>query len=1506
MKTNRLFTLFFSAVISAIVSFWLAPSASAQTVWSQYLDTPPSGSEQIEWNASSYVLTATGSEEAGVLGTIENEIRSSLSSAGISWMTLQYIETPASDTYEMHFSVSSNTTGSVRSVLFGGTFRVNQLYQGYGSGPALVGGNGQTFTVFPSETVSIRLINLIPGDTYTLYNDSGIAIDSFLATGATHEYRSTFDEGEYHFNFDNSDFSIEYHGFLSYRFVTLAGTYDLSADGGVFRYPITGYFSGNTYHPISSVGDISFLNALSSFLNSGQSSLWDSAMTVSFGYDGASASGYVEICCQPNFGSAERVSHLEIKRLNGREIVFSQSSGGRLLMVEAVHDPSLGTVTVRDSQFGVAYTASDGTHSVSATGNGGDLVLDISSFSLPLYVRGSCLGREICLLVILPENDIPSPEGAVEALGANRILSRTHNDSGVTAEDMEYYDGLGYRKLSVMAGAGGGGGRNDIVKPFRRDFLSREYRDYLPYARLRGIGDSLYVSSPFTAQAAYYRATQSLQPGEEFAYASEVSENALQGRPLSSALPGEAYHEAHHMTRLAYRGNDEDEIPLLRVSLSECSMTVDGYYSPGTLLCTETVDGDGRVSELWTDRSGRTVCEKRFLDSLRTSAAVTSYAYDRLGRLRWAVSPEGSALLGQGTTYAATSDLASRWCYLYFYDSRGRLTEKRLPGPVAEKYVYDNADRLVLTQSPLMTSSSSYAIGIYYDALGRETGRKRVNLLSKTIEEIRSSFESSGTHSYYTRENNPLWKETAYDAYPEWLPGGLEFVQENGFPGQDTIRTRGLATALRQTVLGEGGYYYASMYYDSLGRVVQKVEMLPSGTLRTSSVFDRQGNILREKATFAADSLSHALERTFSYDSRGRLLEECAYLDGARMSSVESAYDGLGRVIGLSYREDIEENEYTVHNDLSYNLQGWMNGCSAGYENDFFLSRLHFDDPLPGDAPSYTGNVSSWWTWHDTGEDYSDNEFGFSYDHLGRLTATRSVKGGEQDLFGEDLSYDLNGNITSLTRREGSSEGTTKTWSYTGNRRSRHSYDAAGNIRSGGMPGVESITYNILDLPSSVTLSGVSDHTVEYAYLLDGTKTAAVEREKITFPPIIPPMPLSEGETAEVQASLPTDLEPIMMRRRGHVYAGPFRFYVNDYDSTFVLESAAFSEGRIVRKELSNSSFIYEPHFFIKDHLGSVRAVVKADGEILQQNDYQPYGEKILADGHASGENDYLYCGKEFQSFFDLPFYDSGARFQRNDGIFLSIDPLAEKYYGISPYAYCAGNPVRYSDNDGNDRKDKVIGFVIGVATNVVPFSTGLRDQYSPTDPSDYNETLRAVDETVLTVGTRLTTGGGGLAAVGATTALIGGTTIVASAGTAAVEGGAVAVVGAEAVAVGTKASLVGVMLMGNSKANSSAGYEHGKETGSDKATTTASKKLWDNGNKNNYEHIDVEVPGTRKGQIHYQDKTGKYIYKNGKFYAKNPKTGEYTDLAPRRINKKLSNPKIQRAIEKGNRYLGE
>ena len=49
-----------------------------------------------------------------------------------------------------------------------------------------------------------------------------------------------------------------------------------------------------------------------------------------------------------------------------------------------------------------------------------------------------------------------------------------------------------------------------------------------------------------------------------------------------------------------------------------------------------------------------------------------------------------------------------------------------------------------------------------------------------------------------------------------------------------------------------------------------------------------------------------------------------------------------------------------------------------------------------------------------------------------------------------------------------------------------------------------------------------------------------------------------------------------------------------------------------------------------------------------------------------------------------LDLYDYGARqYDPTTARFTSIDPLCEKYYHISPYAYCAGNPVNYVDPDG-------------------------------------------------------------------------------------------------------------------------------------------------------------------------------------------------------------------------------
>lgn len=64
----------------------------------------------------------------------------------------------------------------------------------------------------------------------------------------------------------------------------------------------------------------------------------------------------------------------------------------------------------------------------------------------------------------------------------------------------------------------------------------------------------------------------------------------------------------------------------------------------------------------------------------------------------------------------------------------------------------------------------------------------------------------------------------------------------------------------------------------------------------------------------------------------------------------------------------------------------------------------------------------------------------------------------------------------------------------------------------------------------------------------------------------------------------------------------------------------------------------------------------------------------------------YKYNGKELDRMHGLDWYDYGARMY--DAVltgWTSIDPLAEDYYHVSPYAYCLNNPVNAIDPDGRD-----------------------------------------------------------------------------------------------------------------------------------------------------------------------------------------------------------------------------
>ena len=92
--------------------------------------------------------------------------------------------------------------------------------------------------------------------------------------------------------------------------------------------------------------------------------------------------------------------------------------------------------------------------------------------------------------------------------------------------------------------------------------------------------------------------------------------------------------------------------------------------------------------------------------------------------------------------------------------------------------------------------------------------------------------------------------------------------------------------------------------------------------------------------------------------------------------------------------------------------------------------------------------------------------------------------------------------------------------------------------------------------------------------------------------------------------------------------------------------------------------------------------------------DYYPFGLPIGDLCRNGGLQRFKYNGKEFDEMHGLNTYDYGAR-QYNPVLarWDRMDPLCERYYNVSPYAYCANNPVKFIDSDG--KKIKLSGDVL-------------------------------------------------------------------------------------------------------------------------------------------------------------------------------------------------------------------
>ena len=107
-------------------------------------------------------------------------------------------------------------------------------------------------------------------------------------------------------------------------------------------------------------------------------------------------------------------------------------------------------------------------------------------------------------------------------------------------------------------------------------------------------------------------------------------------------------------------------------------------------------------------------------------------------------------------------------------------------------------------------------------------------------------------------------------------------------------------------------------------------------------------------------------------------------------------------------------------------------------------------------------------------------------------------------------------------------------------------------------------------------------------------------------------------------------------------------------------------------------------YYFHSDHLGSSSLITDILGNTVQHLEYIPFGEVFIDERAATStwSTPYKFNAKELDEETGLYYY--GARYyDPRTSVWISVDPLAEKYPNMSSYVYCEDNPVVLIDPDG-------------------------------------------------------------------------------------------------------------------------------------------------------------------------------------------------------------------------------
>lgn len=757
-------------------------------------------------------------------------------------------------------------------------------------------------------------------------------------------------------------------------------------------------------------------------------------------------------------------------------------------------------------------------------------------------------------------------------------------------------------------------------------------------------------------------------------------------RPTFIQTAGDDWHSAGKGITKEYVSNAVNSVKRYKASMTANSLIKDGYYTENTLLGEKTTDEDGHVLTVFTDKLGRKVLERR------GTGSDTYFVYDDLGQLRFVLSPQYQE--------AGHKDM---FAYEYRYDTKGRMVKKILPQCEYTQYWYDKAGRMKFMQDGVLRSKGLYRFFLY-DKFGRLciqgtcTDCWRGDDMNTVTFSEGTGFQGTGyTQGQDGDVGGSLTLEIVnyYDSY------GFR-DRYTGYPlaQASSTNTMGLMTGQRRRA-SDGSIMLDAFYYDAKGRVTANQNIALGRLTTTTTSYKYWGDVYQTvQTTYPSISTgmtpSLIATTTNNYSSSTGLLSNTTLKlkagTGSEMQKTIQtlAYDGLGRLTSNTRSGSAGSVTY------DYNLRDWVTEING----TGFHEWLEYASTTKG-TKCYNGNISVH-KWQVPSESFNRG-YKFTYDALDRLM---EAVYGENDFSKHDnrynekvVEYSANGIMKRFQRRGLKSDniyGKVDNLHITldGNRpvsiiedagnqtvygamefrsnstaSTQYGYDGNGSLIWDANKQIAHITYDNLNYPKEVQFT--NGNRIQYVYSPDGQKLRTTHQTAIAN--IMVPLNQTKSLTSsQVSSTTRTD------------YLGNVIFTGTSSSSsaTVYLNKYLFDGGYV---SYVQNSTVPTFRYYTKDHLGNNRAVVNDNGTIEQTTHYYPFGGFFADASTNSGLQPYKYNGKELDRMHGLDLYDYGAR--QYDAVlpmFTQVDPMAEKYYHISPYAYCGNNPVRYVDMRGD------------------------------------------------------------------------------------------------------------------------------------------------------------------------------------------------------------------------------